>query len=118
MNAKVKNLEKRVLAGKLDVSEAVEKIIVENLERFLPVSEDYAEVVSIGTHGQHCNYGDFSSTGEIIDWSYQRANFYKKAKENKDGELEVKIYHSDYIYFNGEHFEKINLYEILKETDL
>lgn len=43
---------------------------------------------------------------------------YSKAKENEDGELEVRINHSSFIRWNGNNFELVVLYDLLNERDL
>ena len=113
----IEQIEALVRNGRLGIAEAIDYVIENNLEENLPKIEDYCVVKSSG-RSQNVNYGDFTSSGEIIDWSYERRNFYKKAKENEDGELEVKIYHSDFINWNGLNFEIINLYDTLKYSDL
>ncbi len=114
---KIEALEKDVDRRKISIKKAIEYIYDNDLQDNLPVVEDYCEVRSSG-RSQNVSYYDFVSSGDIIDWSYQRLNFYKNAVKNEDGELEVKIYHSDFVNYNGEHFETVRLYDILLESDL
>jgi len=109
--------EALIRKGKIGVPEVTNLIIENSLEGTLPVVEDFCKVTSSG-RSQNVSYDDFVSSGEIIDWSYERRNFYKKAKENEDGELEVRINHSSFIRWNGNNFELVVLYDLLNEMDL
>ena len=110
-------IEKLTKAGRLEISEAVTYLHENDMQDQLPVVEDYCEVSSSG-RSQNVNYGDFTSSGEIIDWHNERRNFYRNAKPNEEGELEVKIYHSNFINWNGESFETISLFDTIKESNL
>jgi len=113
----VAEYEALIRNGKRSVSEVTNLIIENALEEELPIVESFCKVISLG-RSQNVTYNDFVSSGDIIDWSYERRNFYKKATENNDGELEVKIYHSKFIHWNGTNFEQVVLFDILNERDL
>ena len=113
----IQQIEALVTASRLTECEAINYIIENELENQLSEIEDYCEVTS-STRGQNVNYGDFTSSGEIINWSNERRNFYRNAKLNENGELEVKIFHSDVIVFEKGHFIKVNLFDTLLESNL
>ena len=95
----VKQIEALVNAGRMTEKESISYIIdfygneEDNMCNF-PVNEEYCSVDSSGI-SQNVNHGDYTCSGDIVDWSYWRENFYRLAEENEDGELEYKIYHTN-----------------------
>ena len=118
----VKQIEALVNAGRITEKEAISYIVdfygdeSDNLETF-PVNEEYCSVDSSG-RSQNVNYGDYTCSGDIVDWSYWRENFYRICKENEYGELEFKIYHTNIYMFVGGEIVIMRLYDTLKESDL
>ena len=118
----VKQIEALVNAGRITEKEAISYIIdfygnEENNMGNFPVNEEYCAVES-HNGSQSVNYGDYTCSGDIVDWSYWRRNFYRLAEENEDGELECKIYHTNiYMFVCGE-IVIMRLYDTLKESDL
>ena len=118
----IKQIEALVNAGRITEEDAISYIIdfygdeSDNLEIF-HVKEKYCTVDSSG-RSQNVNYGDYTCSGDIVDWNYWRENFYRLAKEDEDGELECKIYHTNiYMFVCGE-IVIMCLYDTLTETDL
>lgn len=118
----IKQIEALVNAGRITEKEAISYIVdfygdeSKNLKIF-PVNEEYCAVES-SNRGQNVNFGDYTCSGDIVDWSYWRENFYRICKENEDGELEFKIYHTNiYMVADGE-IIIMRLYDVLKESDL
>ena len=118
----IKQIEALVNAGRITEKEAIEYIVdfygneEDNMCNF-PVYEEYCAVDSSG-RSQSVNYGDYTCSGEIVDFWWWRLNFYKVAKENEDGVLECKIYHTNiYMFVCGE-IVIMRLYDTLKESDL
>ena len=118
----VKQIEALVNAGRITEKEAISYIVdfygdeSKNLKTF-PVNEEYCAVDNSG-RSQSVNYSDYTCSGDIVDWSYWRENFYRLAKENEDGELEYKIYHTNIYMFVGGEIVIMCLYDLLKESDL
>lgn len=118
----IKQIEALVNAGRITEKEAIEYIVdfygneEDNMCNF-PVYEEYCAVDSSG-RSQSVNYGDYTCSGEIVDWSYWRRNFYRLAKVNEDGILECKIYHTNIYMFVGGEIVIMRLYDTLKESDL
>ena len=118
----IKQLEALINAGRITEKEAISYIIdfygneEDNLEIF-PINEEYCAVDNSG-RSQNVNFGDYTCSGDIIDWSYWRENFYRLAKVNEDGVLECKIFHTNlYTFVDGE-IVIMRLYDTLKESDL
>ena len=118
----IKQIEALVNAGRITEKDAISYIVdfygdeSKNLKTF-PVNEEYCAVDSSG-RGQNVNYGDYTCSGDIVDWSYWRRNFYRLAEENEDGELEYKIYHTNIYMFVGGEIVIMRLYDTLTECDL
>ena len=118
----IKQIEALVNAGRIAEKEAISYIIdfdgneEDNMDKF-PVNEEYCAVDNSG-RSQNVNYGDYTCSGDIVDWSYWRENFYRICKENEDGELEFKIYHTNIYMFVGGEIVIMCLYDLLKESDL
>lgn len=118
----IKQIEALVNAGRITEKEAIEYIVdfygneEDNMCNF-PVYEEYCAVDSSG-RSQSVNYGDYTCSGEIVDWSYWRRNFYRLAEVNEDGVLECKIYHTNIYMFVGGEIVIMRLYDTLKESDL
>ena len=118
----IKQIEALVNAGRITEREAIEYILdnygdeSDNFETFT-INEEYCAVDNSG-RSQNVNYGDYTCSGDIVDWRYWRENFYRLAKENKDGVLECKIYHTNIYMFIGGEIVILRLYDLLKESDL
>ena len=118
----IKQIEALVNAGRITEKEAISCIIdfhgnEEDNMGNLPVNEEYCAVDNSG-RSQNVNYGDYTCSGDIVDWSYWRENFYRLARVNEDGVLECKIYHTNiYMFICGE-IVIMRLYDLLKESDL
>lgn len=118
----IKQLEALVNAGRITEEEAISYIIdfygneEDNMDKF-HVNEEYCAVES-SNRGQSVNYGDYTCSGDIVDFGWWHRNFYKEAKENEDGEPECKIYHTNIYMFAGGEIIIMRLYDVLKESDL
>ena len=118
----IKQLEALINAGRITEKEAISYIIdfygdeSDNLEIF-PINEEYCAVDNSG-RSQNVNFGDYTCSGDIVDWSYWRENFYRLAKVNEDGVLECKIFHTNLYTFVDGGIVIIRLYDTLKESDL
>lgn len=71
----------------------------------LPQQEDECEVTGRGNR-QHVSYGDFESSGEIVDFS---SHWHKDSSE--------KIFHSDFVMLDGHKMVTMNLYFLVGETE-
>ena len=118
----INQIEALVNANRISEREAIEYIVDNygdesgNFDKFT-VCEEYCAVES-SNRGQNVNYGDYTCSGDILDWNYWREIFYKEAKKNEYGELECKIYHTNiYMFVDGE-IIIMRLYDVLKESDL
>ena len=118
----VKQIEALVNAGRMTEKEAISYIVdfygdeSKNLKMFT-VNEEYCAVDSSG-RSQSVNYGDYTCSGDIVDFWWWHINFYKEAIANEAGELECKIYHTNIYMFVGGEIVIIRLYDTLKESDL
>jgi len=118
----IKQIEALINAGRLSEGDAIEYIVdnygneEDNLDSF-PVKEEYCSVDNSG-RSQNVNYGDYTCSGDIVDWSYWRENFYRLAKANEEGILECKIYHTNLYSFVGGKIVIMRLYDTLTESDL
>ena len=118
----IKQIEALVNAGRITEEEAISYIIdfygneEDNMGNF-PVNEEYCTVESYNGN-QSVNYGDYTCSGDIVDWSYWRENFYRLSKEDEDGVLMCKIYHTNIYMFVGGEIVIMRLYDTLKESDL
>ena len=118
----IKQIEALVNAGRITEKEAISYIIdfygdeSDNLEIF-PVNEEYCAVGNSG-RSQNVNFGDYTCSGDIIDWSYWRENFYRIAKVNEDGVLECRIPHTYLYRFVCGEIVIMDLYDTLTENDL
>ena len=118
----IKQLEALINAGRITEKEAISYIVdfygdeSDNLETF-PVNEGYCAVDNSG-RSQNVNFGDYTCTGDIVDWSYWRENFYRLSAVNEDGVLECRIPHTDLYSFVGGKIVIMRLYDTLKESDL
>ena len=118
----IKQIEALINAGRITEEEAISYIIdfygdeSDNLEIF-PINEEYCAVDNSG-RSQNVNFGDYTCSGDIVDWSYWRENFYRLAKEDEDGVLMFKIYHTNLYTFVGGEIVIMRLYDTLKESDL
>lgn len=97
--------------SEFETREELEQLVVdflhENTDK-LSIREDECEVSQHG-RSQSVNYKNFSSSGEIISWSYDL--WYKPADH--------KIYHSDFLEIDektGEPY-KMNLYCFVGENE-
>ena len=118
----INQIEALVNANRISEREAIEYIVdnygdeSDNFDKF-PVNEEYCAVES-SNRGQNVNYCDYTCSGDILDFEWWHRNFYKEAKENEDGKLECKIYHTNiYMFADGE-IIIMRLYDVLKESDL
>ena len=118
----IEQINALVNAGKITEKEAISYVIdfygneEDNMDK-IPVQEDYCAVDNSG-RGQSVNYGDYTSCGEIVDFSWWHRNFYKEAKKNESGELECKIYHTNIYTFVGGELVIMRLYDVLTECDI
>jgi len=118
----IEQINALVNAGKITEEEAISYVIdfygneEDNMDK-IPVQEDYCAVETSG-RSQNVNYGDYTCSGDIVDWSYWRRNFYRLAEENEDGELEYKIYHTNIYMFVGGELVIMRLYDVLTECDI
>ena len=118
----IKQIEALVNAGRITEEDAISYIIdfygneEDNMGNF-PVNEEYCTVESYNGN-QSVNYGDYTCSGDIVDWSYWRENFYRLSKVNKDGILECRIPHTNLYSFVGGEIVIMCLYDTLTETDL
>ena len=118
----IKQIEALVNAGRITEKEAISYIIdfygneEDNMGNF-PVNEEHCAVGNSGG-SQNVNYGDYTCSGDIVDWSYWRGNFYKEAEANEEGILECKIYHTNLYAFVGGKIVIMRLYDTLTESDL
>ena len=118
----IKQIEALVNAGRITEEEAISYIIdfygneEDNMSNF-PVNEEYCTVESYNGN-QSVNYGDYTCSGDIVDWSYWRENFYRLAKVNEAGILECRIPHTNLYSFVGGEIVIMCLYDTLKESDL
>lgn len=76
----------------------------ENYEA-LPQIEDECEVTSNG-RGQNVSYGDFVSSGQIVDFS----NHWSDSPD-------TKVFHSDFVMENEGLMKNMRLYYLVGETD-
>ena len=118
----INQIEALINAGRITEKEAISYIIdfygneEDNLDNF-PINEEYCAVDNSG-RSQNVNYGDYTCSGDIVDWSYWRENFYRLAKANEDGVLECKIYHTNIYMLVGGGIVIMCLYDTLTETAL
>ena len=112
-----------VNAGRINEDEAISYVIdfygneEDNFDK-IPVKEDYCAVDNSG-RGQSVNYGDYTSCGEIVDFSWWHRNFYKKATKAFNGDLlQCKIYHTNIYTFVGGELVIMRLYDVLTECDI
>ena len=118
----IKQIEALINAGRITEKEAISYIIdfygneEDNLENF-PLNEEYCAVESSG-RSQNVSFGDYTCSGDIVDWSYWRENFYRLSTVNEAGVLECKIYHTNIYMFVGGEIVIMRLYDTLKEIDL
>ena len=118
----VEQINALVNAGRINEEEAISYVIDfygnedDNMGNF-HVNEEYCTVDNSG-RSRNVNYGDYTCSGDIVDWSYWRENFYRLAKVNEYGELECKIYHTNIYMFVGGEIVIMRLYDTLKESDL
>ena len=118
----IKQIEALINACRITEKEAISYIIdfygneEDNMENF-PIKEEYCTVDSSG-RSQNVNYGDYTCSGDIVDWSYWRESFYRLSKVNEDGMLECGIPHTYLYSFVGGEIVIMYLYELLKESDL
>lgn len=87
-----------------DLNETLENFFLENADK-LPVIFDECEVTSHG-NSQNVSYGDFSSDGEIVDFS---SHWHKPA--------DTKIFHSDFLFEQNGIIKKMKLYYIVGNTE-
>ena len=118
----INQIKALVKANRLSEEEAIEYIIdnygdeSDNFDK-IEVVEEYCEVDTSG-RSQNVSYGDYVCSGDIVDFEWWRRNFYKEAKENQEGELECKIYHTNiYTFINGE-LVILRLYDVLTENQV
>jgi hypothetical protein len=71
----------------------------------LPQLEDECEVTSHG-RSQNVSYGDYTSSGEIVDFS-----------ENWHKDPSHKVFHSDFVMEDGGIMKNMRLYYLVGETD-
>ena len=118
----INQIEALVNAGRITEEEAISYIIdfygneEDNMGNF-PVNEEYCTVESHNGN-QSVNYGDYTCSGDIVDWSYWRENFYRLAKEDEEGVLECKIFHTSLYAFVDGGIVIIRLYDTLTVNDL
>ena len=118
----IEQINALVNAGKITEEEAISYVIdfygneEDNMDK-ITVHEDYCAVDTSG-RSQNVNYGDYTCSGEIVDFSWWHRNFYKEAKENESGELECKIYHTNIYTFVGGELVIMRLYDVLTEYDI
>ena len=118
----INQIEALVNAGRITEKEAISYIIdfygneEDNMGNF-HVNEEYCTVESYNGN-QSVNYGDYTCSGDIVDFWWWHINFYKEAEANEYGELECKIYHTNIYMFVGGEIVIIRLYDTLKESDL
>ena len=80
----------------------------EEKEEFVPVSN--------GTRVQSATYGYSCVSGELIDWGWERQNFYKGNPEGADKKI---FYHDSIDYDKRENrFYYVKWYEVLTEEDV
>ena len=118
----IRQIEALVNAGRITEEDAISYIIdfygdeSENLEIF-PLKEEYCAVDNSG-RSQNVNYGDYTCSGDIVDFWWWHINFYKESEANEYGELECKIYHTNIYMFVGGEIVIMRLYDTLPESDL
>ena len=118
----INQIEALVNANRLTEAEAIEYVVDNYGDESestanVAVIEDYCEVES--GYNQSVTYGDYTCSGEIIDWAWWHRNFYQHAVESKDsGELQCKIYHSQFYSFVNGKLVIVKLYETLNESDI
>jgi len=118
----IKQIEALVNANRISEREAIEYIVdnygdeSDNFDNFT-VGEEYCAVDNSG-RSQNVNYGDYTCSGDIVDFSWWHRNFYKEAKKNENGELECKIYHTNIYTFVGGELVIMRLYDVLTENDI
>ena len=119
----IEQINALVNAGKINEDEAISYVIdfygneEDNMDN-IPVRDDYCAVYS-STRGQNVSYGDYVCSGDIVDWSYWHNNFYRHAiKSEYNGELEIKIYHTNIYMFVGGELVIMRLYDVLTEYDI
>ena len=87
-----------------EIEGALIEFFNENSEK-LPQTEDECEVTSSGRY-QNVNYGDFTSSGEIVNFS-----------DNWNKAPKTKVFHSSFPMLDGDKFVNVNLYYLVGETD-
>lgn len=88
-----------------EISQSMLDFFSENSEKLERI-EDECEVSSDG-RSQYVSYGDFTSTGDIIDFS-----------ANWDKSPETKIFHSDFVMEDKDGLMKnMHLYYLVGETE-
>lgn len=119
----INQIEALVNANRISEREAIEYIIdnygdeSENFDK-LPVKEEYCEVDCSGRY-QNVSYGDYTCSGDIVDFGWWYHNFYKHAVVSElTGELEVKIYHTNIYQFVDGQLVILRLYDVLTETQV
>ena len=118
----IKQIKALVNAGRITEEEAISYIIdfygneEDNMGNF-PVNEEYCAVESYNGN-QSVNFGDYTCSGDIVDWNYWRENFHRLAEEDEDGVLMCKIYHTNLYSFVCGEIVIMRLYDTLIESDL
>lgn len=88
-----------------EINKELTDFAIENSDK-LPVEEDECEVTSSG-RSQNVNYGDYTSSGEIVDFSAHWCDA-----------PDTKVYHSDFVAMDKDgEFYLMKLYYLVGETD-
>jgi len=87
-----------------EVGQTIIEFFNENSEKLERI-EDECEVTTSG-RSQSVNYDDYSSSGEIVDFS----NNWSKSPE-------TKVYHSNFVMEQNGEMKNMNLYYLVGETD-
>lgn len=87
-----------------EIAQSLMDFFSENSEA-LPRIEDECEVTSNG-RGQNVSYGDYVSSGEIVDFR----NHWADAPE-------TKVFHSDFVMEEDGIIKNMNLYYLVGQTD-
>lgn len=114
----IKQIEALVNDCRMSEGEALQYIIEnlgnenENLDKF-PVIEEFCEVEQAG-RTQVVSFGTYSSSGEIVDWEWERQHINEGAVLKEDGNLSKRIYHTEIYQFIDGQIKIVKLYDILE----
>lgn len=119
----IEQINALVNAGRINEDEAISYVIdfygneEDNMDK-ITVQEDYCAVETSG-RSQNVNYGDYTCSGDIVDFAWWHRNFYKEAKKIFNGDLlQCKIYHTNIYMFVGGELIIMRLYDVLTEYDI